>query len=193
MRIGKDRRGFSLVELIIVISIMAILTGVSVTAMGFINSGKTKKASNALDNKLDYIQTQTMTKKGTAYLYLYAASDGIYTYVHTTDTSYPDGFDSRTELDSYMTSESIEGSRLCDNNVTVKLTGQSGSGSNISLTLNSGNMLKIGHSKSTGEFICSNDGTAGSTDFYDFIELDGKQKFSIKMIKATGKHFIKKG
>lgn len=184
MRMRKDDRGFSLVELIITMGIMAILAGVTVFAVGYINTGKTKKASTALDNQLDYIQTETMTKKGTAYLYLYKTADGIYTYVHTTDTTYPDGFTSRTQLDSNLPSGG--GRKICDASVTGRVSTSGGD----SYELSTGNMLKIGYDKSTGSIAYSNSGSVTETDFYNRISLEGKQHFQINMIKATGKHYI---
>lgn len=193
MKLGKDRRGFSLVELIIVMAIMGLLSGVTAAAMGYINTGKTKKSSAKLDGKLDYIQTETMTKEGNAYLYLYAANDGIYTYVHTAKLSDPNptGFNTRLDLDTYMTSNSAKGSKICDGTVTATAKGTKDSGGNMEMKLTSSNMLKVGYSKSTGAFIYSNDGDASAVDFYNLLELKGKQTFKIKMIKATGKHFVK--
>ena len=71
-------------------------------------------------------------------------------------------------------------------------------GSN-SVTLSESNFLKLGYSKSTGAFNYSNDGSLDTngefTDvpFYSMIEMSGKEKFSIKLVKISGKHFVKKG
>ena len=64
-------------------------------------------------------------------------------------------------------------------------------------TLDNDNMLKIGYSKGTGSFIYSNNGTVTGgkamteMPFYSTIELSGKEKFTIQLVKTTGKHFIK--
>lgn len=183
----QDQRGFSLVELIIMMGIMAVLSGAIVGTMGYMNSGRTKKASSKLDTKLDYIQTETMTKKGNTYLYIYTKSDGVYTCI----LNEQDGdFTSRASLDAYSDLAAWE-SKLCDSKVKIisSKSGSSGSG----LSLDSNNMLKIGYSKSTGAFTYSNSGSVTATDFYDSIELSGKDTFKIKLVQKTGKHFVSKG
>ncbi len=180
-----NQRGFTLVEMIITIAIMAIIATVTVGATGYINSGKTKKASNKLNSKLTFIQTETMTKKGDTNLYIYKKSDGI--YICTVNASSGD-FTSRTELDTYLGSHDIE-SKLCDSKVT--LTGETTGGAAATpLELNENNMLKIGYSKSTGAFTYSNNGSTSAAEFYNRIEMSGKQTFHIRMIQATGKHYI---
>lgn len=202
MNVRKDMRGFSLIELIIVMAIMAIFAGVFAGAMGYINTGKTKKASAKLNSRLTYIQTETMTKKGETYLYIYQTSDGVHYCILSSEEDsngdgspdYPKGFRSRSELDSYLSANDI-GSKLCDS--TVKLSGKDSTGGGLApLTLGTGNMLKIGYSKATGAFTYSNNGqldTNGEFDdvpFYSAVELSGKQTFTIKLVKTTGKHFV---
>lgn len=186
----QDQRGFSLVELIIVMGIMGIFAGAIAGTMGYLNSGRTKKASNKLDTKLDYIQSETMTKEGNTYLYIYVKSDGVYTCILNEKTSgTAGGFQSRSDLNNYSGLADVEG-KLCDSKVEI-ISSKSGS-SGSSLTLDTNNMLKIGYSKSTGAFTYSNDGDPVHTDFYDNIELTGKETFKIKLVQKTGKHFISK-
>lgn len=190
MKIKKDTRGFSLIELIIVMGIMAIFASAIIGTMGYLNAGRTKKASAKLNSKISYIQTETMTKKGNTYLYLYKKSDGIYMCTLNGQKAgiAADGFASRSELDSYLASQDI-GDKLCDSKVTI--TGKNTAGGSMSLELSESNMLKIGYSKSTGAFTYCNDGDPGKqSDFYNCLELSGKETFKIKLIRATGKHYV---
>ena len=205
MDIRKDKRGFSLIELIITMAIMAVFAGAIIGGMSYINAGKTKKAAARLNNKISSIQTATMTKKGQTFLYIYRTSDGVYSTVVSSkiDTNgdgnpdYPKGFTQRSELDQCLSSGKISGDKLCDSTVTI--TGKQGTGGSNSVTLSESNFLKLGYSKSTGAFNYSNDGSLDTngefTDvpFYSMIEMSGKEKFSIKLVKISGKHFVKKG
>jgi hypothetical protein len=87
-------------------------------------------------------------------------------------------------LESYVGSNGVE---LCDSKVEVYVKGTA----SPSMTVGGSNYIKIGYSKSTGAFKCCNNGNDSAGDFYNEIQLKGKETFSVKLIKATGKHFVK--
>lgn len=201
MDVRNDRRGFSLIELIIAMGIMSIFAGALIGGLGYINAGKSKKAAAKLDNAISRIQTDTMTKKGETYLYLFQTNEGVFFCTLNSEEDldsdgspdYPNGFTTRAQLTGYVNGGGDAG-KLCDSAVTVK--GQSGSSS---VTLSESNMLKIGYSKGTGAFTYSNEGALDSNGeftnvpFYNEIKLFGKDMYTIKLVKATGKHFMKEG
>lgn len=190
----NDRRGFSLVELIITIAVMSILAGVTVGAVGYINSGKTKKASAKLNSKLTYIQTETMTKKGKSYLYLYKTGDGIFYAITKQDTS--GGCVKKSELVSLLASQA--GTELCSSSVNV--TGTTAAGDTVKLVnLNDtaatgeANFLKFGYDKATGAYSegCGYAGESGTpSGFCKEVRLNGKQNFAVQLVEKTGKHYV---
>ena len=189
----KNKKGFSMVEMIIVIAIMAILVGGIASYIGYINNGKTKKSIETLKTKLDRVQTDNMAKEGDTYLYLYKTASGIYCKIVNTgeclDPSgkviYPNGFTNRTEFDNFLAS-SPQTSELAGSRVDVKAKGVKADGSPADIELKNDNIVKIGFDKTTGAFKCSNNGS--NTDFYNVIEFKGSQHYSIKLVKSTGKH-----
>lgn len=199
MDIRKDTRGFSLIELVITMGIMAVFASAIIGGLSYMNAGRTKKASAKLNNEISGIQTATMTKKGETYLYVYRTSDGVYT---STVNSGVAEYDTRASLDAGYAAGKFGRTKICDS--SVKITGKKdpaggAGGGAASIDLSTTNMLKIGYSKGTGAFTYSNEGTvdAGKTKsempFYSVIEMSGKETFKIQMVKATGKHFVKKG
>jgi len=60
--IRKDNRGFSLVELIVVILIMAIISGTAVLALGSIFSTKTKAAAQSVQDALKQARIDAITR-----------------------------------------------------------------------------------------------------------------------------------
>lgn len=61
-KIRKDNRGFSLIELIVVILIMAIISGAAVIALGSIFSTKTKAAAQSVQDALKQARVDAITR-----------------------------------------------------------------------------------------------------------------------------------
>ena len=76
---SRDERGFTMVEMIITIAIMAILAGIIGGAYSIIKSGNASKSTSRFLGRLDTTQVENMTKKGTTYLYLFKDSDVVQT------------------------------------------------------------------------------------------------------------------
>lgn len=56
--------GFSLVELIVVIAIMAVMVGGAILSVNILASGDAKKASKTVDSMLSETRTSTLSKQG---------------------------------------------------------------------------------------------------------------------------------
>lgn len=110
---NRNDRGFSLVELIVVIAIMVVLTGLITIGAGMLNGKKAKQCRDELESKLQSVRVQTMGKRTvTATL---AKKDGSYvlTVISTvnesatpTETDYTLGGGSACTI--YYTCEDVE-------------------------------------------------------------------------------------
>lgn len=60
---NRNDRGFSLVELIVVIAIMVVFTGVGVIGYGMLNGRQAKECRDELEAKLQSVRVQTMGKR----------------------------------------------------------------------------------------------------------------------------------
>lgn len=61
----KENKGFSLVEVIVTIAIMAIVIGASVGIYSWVNSSKIKKAARNLNSSISDLRSTTRSKTGT--------------------------------------------------------------------------------------------------------------------------------
>lgn len=89
----RNNRGYSLVELIVVIAIMAVLTGFVVLSVGMISTKKAKQCRDELESKLEYVRTVTMSKNATV-ANIYKNGDNEYVLKMKTTLN---GVDSETE------------------------------------------------------------------------------------------------
>lgn len=180
--------GFTLVELIITIAIMAILSTVVVVGFGTIGQANARKTAQKIDGKISTLQTSSMTKAGQPYLYIYKDSSGykglIY-YGTKDDPSSKDGYSKLSDIPADVRSESfdIPGD-------SVKITDQG----NTEL---SGGMIKLGFDKSIGRVKVAdltsseNDEAAGMS--LTSIRLDGRSDYHIDIVTSTGKHTLSNG
>lgn len=58
----KNNKGFSLIELIIVIAILSVLTGVSAVGLGYLYSTNVKSSIKKVDSSLQKVQSYTVSK-----------------------------------------------------------------------------------------------------------------------------------
>lgn len=58
----KNNKGFSLIELIIVIAILSVLTSVSIVGLGYLYSTNVKSSIKKVDNALKQAQSYTVSK-----------------------------------------------------------------------------------------------------------------------------------
>lgn len=89
----NKNKGFSLVEMIVTISILAIITSGSVMAYYRMSYVDTMKAAKTVSSVMDKLRIETMSKEIKPYLYLYNIDDTIYIKVSKESNSGLAGLD----------------------------------------------------------------------------------------------------
>lgn len=179
MRKRLDNNGFSLVELIIVIAIMAILTGSAFSVFGYINNGNVKKCSRSINSGLNETRTANLTREGNSYLYIYKYDGDIYKRISKADDLSLSGTG-----DKLLSSA---GERI--GNKSIHIIGYyddaSGAEQQFDFEKESDPVIKISFRKGDGGF-------SNSTTFYKKIEVkkDNGAVDSVYMVKETGRFFI---
>lgn len=158
----KNQGGFSLVEIIIVIALLAVLAGSSVAMIGHIRYANTKKVVEEVDKTLSRLRLDTMSQKGERqFLYIYRldnnGSAGYYFKLVDEDT--------KPNLDG-------NGTRLCGTNVTFSADGNTISGDKIIC------------------IVFKKNGQLDSGTNADKIVISGTGTYTITLDKETGKHLL---
>ena len=82
----KNNKGYTLIELMIVIAILGILSGGVVVSIRNLSYANTIKTANSIHMAMKKLRLETMTKAEKQYLYLYKIDEAIYIKVSTKDS-----------------------------------------------------------------------------------------------------------
>ena len=162
----KHTKGFSMIELIIVVAIIGIFTGLASIGFGYIQSGNIRSAAQTLNSTLTQLKYDAMSKENKQYMYIYQAGNGYYFMCSDKDAS---------SL-SFTTSN---GQLLCNTNCTITVDG----GTSIGTT-----PMKIAYKKGSGGF-----DTSKSTITQDITikSSDGTGSYYVvHLVTETGKHYV---
>lgn len=165
-----------MIEIIIVIAIMGIMVGSSVSMMGHIRYANTKKIVESMDAALSKQRVTTMSKQGTPYLYIYKLSDGYYMKQLT------------QKLDSFDAAKlNADGTKLSGSSVVISM--ENGTDTK---EVKDDKFIRIAYKKSgafkTAEYVNSADGT-GNLDGNKIV-IEGSSTYTITLVKDTGKHIV---
>ncbi|MBR6230262.1 MAG: prepilin-type N-terminal cleavage/methylation domain-containing protein [Eubacterium sp.] len=72
------REGFSLIELVIAIAILAIFVGITSLSVALLRSADTKGLANGINNSLTDLKAKTESHTGPYYLHIYKNDNGFY-------------------------------------------------------------------------------------------------------------------
>ncbi len=172
-----DDRGISLVELIVVISIMVVLTGVVSMGLGMMFSRDANYVAVRIDDTLTEARTMSMSREGDVTYTLHIDSDpagnytGSYVEIKRVDKDGNVLDDDRTALDK---------------SVTITATGATPDGS--------GNIVIV-FNKAKGNVETVNGSAAASGIVYTFDVVSRRNASStrtVTLVPTTGRHYTDK-
>ena len=166
-----DNKGYSLVELIVVIAIMAVMVGVMSLGLGMMFTRDANYVAVRIDDMLTEARTASMSRAGT------------FTYSFHIDGSSPSN--SYVKIDQTTDTGTTEYKRiLLDKRVTVKVNGSEANDFSVVFDKAKGNVK-------TAEI----DGTARSDLVYE-IDVTSKKNTSktnkVTLVTTTGRHYTEK-
>lgn len=163
----KNNKGFSLLEMIIVIAILAIVTSISFVGLGYLYSTNIKSSIKKINSSLLKTQSYTTAKSiggRDVGMRIKKESDGYYI--------------------EYLGIPGQEDEKIGKTNLTVICYYVGGSTG--SETVDTGNSVDIYFDRSTGGLLPR---TAGGDDYWNTIEItaNGANRCTVTISKITGK------
>ncbi len=180
----KDQRGFSLVELIVVIAIITIIGAGAYSMLGLLNGKYAKECATKTQSAISSAKVAALSKsKGAAaydvFIRIYADAEGSIFVDQVVGYGTPD---------EQRTTERIGNSR-----VTVSATkGRLGSAaSDVTVTLGGGNEILVAFDRADGSFneVMVSEGGTVEADVYwkQLMFAQGSVEYVIDFVPVTGK------
>lgn len=161
---ARKNKGFSVVELLIVVAILIIVGTVTAVLLNHISYGNVLKAANKVNTIMDKVRLVTLAKDTREYLYIYNIDEKIYMKVSEESGSEDANLDTAT-------GEKIGMGIL----VYYQITGGE------EKLLEAGQHISIAFEKSTGSF---------TTD-YEWLKFTNASKTAkVVCVKETGRHWV---
>lgn len=203
MRIGKkdrfknriDNVGYTLIELIVVISIMAIMTGTAALGLSVAFSKDAARCATLLDDALTETRMLSMSKEGDFSLSITVDANGHHKAIISGGTTTESEEGGSVYTETYNQEIDLEGdsgikiSSITCNSPSITLLGDSAS---------SGNQIKIVFNKTKGNVhsVAINDGAADSLEnsneimIFDITPVRGNRTAKVQLVTSTGKHTV---
>lgn len=163
-RLHEKNKGFTLIEIIIVLGIIAVLTTLTFSLIGYLNFQNTKKATKTIHITLDKVRMETISKGISYKTYLYLVENDLYMKIQKNDEEISLTKDSGEKLSSNC-------------KVTYKREGDLDY-----KELDEISYICLYFSKGSGSFLSD----------YEWISIsNGRKSSTIQFVKETGKHMIR--
>lgn len=158
----KKNGGFTLIELIVVVAILAIMSVGTVSAMGYMTLANSNKCASKIDSGLTVLKSKNMSKAEPTYMYIYMINGNYYIDYYTGDN--PADF-----------TPSENGQVIANNQLVVSKDSTPIEGTD--------DMVCIGINRKDGSF----KNTLLPTSE---IVISGKSSKKVVLVSSTGKHYI---
>ncbi len=162
----SNNKGFSLVELIISIAILALFTTAVVVGIGYMDMANSKKCTSKIDSGLMTLKSRNMADSKRTYMHIYRYSDGNYYLAFSQADNYTDA--------SKFTPDG-SGEEIANQKLKISYNG-------TEIGLN--DCIHIGINKKDGSFDEEPHHEAISK-----IVVTGSSEQTINLVTATGKYF----
>ncbi|MCD7708714.1 MAG: prepilin-type N-terminal cleavage/methylation domain-containing protein [Clostridiales bacterium] len=172
----ENQKGFSLVEMIIVIAIAAILAGAAIGMTSQLRYANTKKVVDTIDDAITRLQVTAMSQEDMPYLYIYECDGNVYMKTTTTELTSYNG----TVLDksgTKLTNSNIKVYSQTADEASTESTDGSVSGTQVSGT----DFIKVAYTRSS---------TFSDKTSTEYITVVGSHTSQIHLVTDTGKHFV---
>jgi prepilin-type N-terminal cleavage/methylation domain-containing protein len=161
---ARGNKGYTLIELIIALGIVAIITTGALLLLNQITMADTKKAAKSVDVVLDKLRLDTMAKSSKSYLHIYYYDNGVYIKVSS-------------EEDSILADLDSDSGKKIGRKMSIYYTENGGT----EKLLESGESIVISFNRSSGAFSSN----------YSSIKFTYSGRSSVlQCIKETGRHEV---
>ena len=161
-----NNSGFSLIEVIVVIAIIAIMTVGATAGFGFLDLASSSKCAAKIDTGLSKLKSKNMSMTSSMYMHLYSYDDEYYVLFNGSSAFSPNG------------SNYTDGERIGNEKLKIYFDDQD-------LAVRS--CVSIGVRRKDGAFT----NTLTPTSTIKIVrEADNSTAHTVTLVTATGKHFI---
>lgn len=171
MQVKKKQPGFSLMELIIVIAIMAIMASGVALSIGLLRSSDAKKLASEINSSLTTLRSENMAKSDLSYMHIYYYEDDYYIQMSKDPVPVVDG----------------SGRNIGNGSLSVVFKGES----DITLGPDNTETLTFCINKKDGSFMKKvNDTELKTTSEILVTSSNTSTTHHIKLVRDTGRHYM---